>query len=541
MSNRGRASSWQAWVGALAIVFATVAVTAGTQGAPGDRPVTRVAPEQSVNGITVQEYYDGLARRHRMVTSQMPEGTLTNRIGIRLTQDEQGELRRVVPVSGKPLRIGTVKSLPTALTVSGIVPKGQGNRVAGGSFQIADDGGFSWAIAVGSEDAHAIRVHVKNFSLPPSTEMYFFDAAGEAYGPYTGLGRHGTGEFWTDSVRSDTGVILVRQTGPATPAELAGISFTIDKVGHIGNGNPKADPRGHTWTHGGDRCGFNGNPECVEDANCGSVAPANQSAIAKMEWIQGAFIFTCTGGAIADTDTSSQRNLFLTANHCISKNNNASALETFFEYTTSSCEGNCPEEFPPPHTSGSTILATSRNGDFTLLELNQDPPVGTTFLGFNNSPIAFTNGAALARVSNPNYGPQVFSTHDVDTGASTCNGLPRGEFIYSRDTFGATDGGSSGSPVVNSAGEIVGQLFGACGFDVGDPCNAADNSTVDGALAFYYNDIASILDPAGCDPSPEICDNGIDDDCDGDVDCNDADCSGDPACAGGCVNPGGAP
>ncbi len=68
-------------------------------------------------------------------------------------------------------------------------------------------------------------------------------------------------------------------------------------------------------------CGFNGNPPCVEDANCGSVAPADQSAIAKMEWIQGAFIFTCTGGAIADTDGSTQRNLFLTANHCISKNN----------------------------------------------------------------------------------------------------------------------------------------------------------------------------------------------------------------------------
>jgi len=31
-------------------------------------------------------------------------------------------------------------------------------------------------------------------------------------------------------------------------------------------------------------------------------------------------------------------------------------------------------------------------------------------------------------------------------------------------------------------------------------------------------------------PSPEVCDNGVDDDLDGDVDCNDSDCSLDPVC-----------
>ena len=69
------------------------------------------------------------------------------------------------------------------------------------------------------------------------------------------------------------------------------------------------------------------------------------------------------------------------------------------------------------------------------------PPAGSTFLGWTNAPIADSNGASLARVSNPNYGAQVFSTHEVDTNTSTCQGLPRGEFIYSDDVFGATEGG----------------------------------------------------------------------------------------------------
>jgi hypothetical protein len=43
-------------------------------------------------------------------------------------------------------------------------------------------------------------------------------------------------------------------------------------------------------------------------------------------------------------------------------------------------------------------------------------------------------------------------------------------------------------------------------------------------------------------PSPEVCDDGTDNDCDNQVDCDDSDCAGDPACDGGeCINPGGAP
>ncbi len=544
-------------VGIFSIALATVALAADRSPVPAGQPIIQVAPEQSVEGLTIEEHFAARDQKHAMLTLEMPAGASTQGINVKLTRDEILELRNVMPVSGEPLRIGTVKRIPSALVVTGIYPKAGDTRVAGGALQYTADGGFSWGVSVGSKGAHAIRIHLSNFSLPANAEMYFFDAAGEAYGPYTGLGRNDTGEFWTDSVRSDKGIIMIRQLGPGTPNELGGISFTIDKVAHIGNGFPRPNPQAE-WTDG-DRCGWNGNPSCVEDANCGSVAPADQSAIAKIEWIAGCCIYTCTGGLIADT-AAGQRNLFLTANHCVNRSRIAGLVETFFEYTTSSCEGTCPGE-PPPHTSGATLLATSKDGDFTLLELGGNPPAGSTFLGWNNAPIANSNGADLTRVSNPNYGPQVLSRHTVDTGSVTCNGLPRGEFIYSHDVYGATDGGSSGSPVVNSSGQIVGQLYGACGFNVGDPCAADENSTVDGALAYYYANVAEFLDPSGggCSGDPE-CDDG--DPCNGAETCVGGSCQGgseppcqngdgccpsgcdsgnDDDCAGGCVNPGGAP
>ena len=67
--------------------------------------------------------------------------------------------------------------------------------------------------------------------------------------------------------------------------------------------------------------------------------------------------------------------------------------------------------------------------------------------------------------------------------------------IYSRDDLGATDGGSSGSPVVNASNQVVGQLSGACGFNVGDPCDAVNNATVDGAFAFYFSLIKPFINP----------------------------------------------
>ena len=96
----------------------------------------------------------------------------------------------------------------------------------------------------------------------------------------------------------------------------------------------------------------------------------------------------------------------------------------------------------------------------------------------------------------------------------------RGNRIYSRDTLGAAEGGSSGSPVLNAAGEVVGQLSGSCGFNLDDECDAVRNATVDGALAAYFSSVAPFLDPT----PPPVCDD-LDADgfsCD---DCNDADAS----------------
>jgi hypothetical protein len=119
------------------------------------------------------------------------------------------------------------------------------------------------------------------------------------------------------------------------------------------------------------------------------------------------------------------------------------------------------------------------------------------YLGWSAAAVANSNTVPLYRLSHPKGSPQAYSQHDVDTSKPTCRTWPRGNWIYSRDITGATEGGSSGSPVLNASGKIVGQLSGGCGYNVNDVCDSASNATVDGAFANYYNQVAPYLAGGG--------------------------------------------
>jgi len=451
-------------------------------------------------------------------------------------------------INGEPLKVGLVIPLDTAVQVNGLASSKNGTRggVAreeGGVLSRTPDGGYVWALEVGSDGAGAIRLHVEKMSLPDNAELYFYSPAGEAYGPFTGVGPDGTGDMWTPSVFGSQGVLQLRLHGPVDERQLKDVSLSVTEIGHISRGVFGRPDEGGVASF----CQYNAS--CIQNTNCVNEAAVSnaENAVAKMLWVKGCCIYTCSGGLIADTDTGTQIPYFLTANHCLSTS--STNLEAFFHYQVSCGTSSCTGTFTDPpsnlisgKTVGATIMATGSAGDFSLFQLTQNPPAGSVFLGWNNSAIAFTDGAELHRISHPSGAPQSYSHGTVDTSAPTCQGWPRGNRIYSRDDIGGTEGGSSGSPIVNAAGEIVGQLTGACGFNLNDVCDHASNATVDGAFAFYFSSVEPFLDPGGgCVPSAEVCNDGIDNDCDNLTDCNDPDCSGSPSCSclpvgSACVN-----
>jgi hypothetical protein len=404
--------------------------------------------------------------------------------------------------------------------------RGNPQKLAVGAVEATSDGGYVYTAEIVSPGAVGLRVQFAGFDLPAGGAVFLYTGEGQVFGPYAGRGPLGNGEFDSNTLAGDTITLQLRQTGPASQRTLRDTRFQIAGLGHI-------RPR---FMEG--ECGYNA--ECVVNAACDSSAAVNgaKDAVAHMLFRSGGFYYICSGGLINDSDASNSLPLFLTANHCMSRDREANTLENFFQFASSSCGSTslCDASYTTlratfPRTLGASIVSTGRDADYTLLRLAENAPAGSAFLGWNSTPVAFTNGVDLFRISHPGGAPQSYSEHEVDANAPTCQSWPRGDRIYSRDVVGATEGGSSGSPVVNGAGQIVGQLSGACGTNVSDNCDRDNNATVDGAFAAYFGTVEQFLDPGsgpGCTPTeqPEVsCNDGQDNDCDGDTDGADTDCA----------------
>ncbi len=526
--------SLQAVAGALAVLLAAAAFLAVDAAAPDYRSTPG---EVLTVGPTIDELAQLGQNLHASVAEEIPAGVLGAPILVNLTADERRDLREreLATAHSGPAVVGRTKPVNAHVRFSDLDSKlsTKPRKTGTGFAQLTPDGGFAWAVALRSEDAAGLRLHVRGLDLPDAAEMYWMNPGGEIFG-YRGRGPNDDGDFWTNTISGAEGVLVVRHYGPEGPVEMQQARFVIADLGHV---SPAfADvlvPSTEAF------CSYNAT--CVINASCAGTDPPAEpakNAVARMQWISGQFINTCTGGLLMDTATTTPpARHFLTANHCLSTNGVASGLETFFQYSVA-CNAACPGQLNPGGTRilGATVQSTNSVGDYTLLLLSSSGtlPTGTVFLGWNSSPIAFTNGADLFRISHPAFGPQAYSRHDVDTSAPTCTGWPRGQRIYSRDVEGATEGGSSGSPVLNGSSQVVGQLSGACGFNPSNPCDDVNNATVDGAFASYFSSISSILDNAGggCTPTqnPETsCSDGLDNDCDTLIDAADPDCT--PTCS----------
>jgi trypsin-like peptidase len=481
-----------------------LAAEAGRAGLP-----MRVATE----GMSGDEERQRQAELSTRLLTALPARALDAPVRIDLNREEVRSVLRPGRPGEEPLRIGLVKSLSGRLDIDGLA---SARRGAGGP---ANDGGYAWAVSIVSSAAGALRFHIEGLELPPGTELFLYSRAGEAFGPYTGNGPNDDGEFWTDTLFGGEAILQLHVAPPATADDLAQVAFSVSEAGLVlprfaGPGAAPAAPpagrggapSGETWQAGMALqaptgpfpCG---SPACLVDATCVgtvSVAALARNAVAKMEWPQGRYLYTCSGALINDANPD-RGNLFLTANHCLGRNRAAANVQFYWRFATPSCDGACPDnEGWPFRTAGASILATGRRGDYTLLQLRTPPPAGSVFLGWSADPVADADGLTLYRVSNPDFGPQVYTQHGVDATAPMCAGWPRGSYIYTRDTVGAIDGGSSGSPVINAQAQIVGQLSGSCGSAVADVCASGPggaNTTVDGAFAAYFPRLQPLLAP----------------------------------------------
>lgn len=468
--------------------------------------------------------YESQRQLHRKLFSERVEEGLDEPLTIEVTEQdllrmEQGDASRnglIVGVTKKvviPVRFANIPPLQSVYA---------SQFIKLGAVRIDEDG-LTWTGSVRSKGGYAIRVHLSDFNLPPGAEFYVYNSTGEVFGPYSGRGPGDNGDFWTNTVSGGELLLQLVYRGDDLEEVLEQTRFTVSDVGHLTEKfgaalsleeKENASCTKSSTTLGG-LCtwGIITNASCVENASCYEERMPSQLWNVARNGIAGMIIPKssgqieyCSGGLINDTDPNSQIPYFLTANHCITDGWEAAGMEAFFRYYKP-CQvcvfGECTDWHGPclsalatlaPRVLGSSIKKTSPEFDYTLLQLWFPPPTGSWLLGWTTAPVAYSAGYDLYRISHPSGAPQAYSEHQVRAWSDNCNASwPRDKFIYSKNTFGAVEPGSSGSPVLNYDGLVVGQAAGMC--NSRDVCSEYV-TVADGALAVYFEEIREFLHPA---------------------------------------------
>ncbi|MCL4837018.1 MAG: hypothetical protein KJ058_03500 [Thermoanaerobaculia bacterium] len=401
-----------------------------------------------------------------------------------------------------PVRDGFARPLPLPLQVrigAADLSDLSARRVGGGWLAPVPAGGHAWGTSIHVAASRRLRAELHGVQLPPGSRLWVW---GERDEPVAfGLELLAPdGNLWTPSVEGPTihlELLLPETEGPGEASfEVARVleSFELDA-----EGRPTPYP---TFLAKADE-------SCLRDAACtgdGTVSGITvwRRAIARLNYVKDSASYLCTGGLL-NTTTSSFVPYLLTANHCFASQASASSLEAHWDYIAPSCGGPWPSLGSLSRSNGSTLLASNAGSDFTFVRLNSIPG-SRAFLGWNANAGAVSNGAALYRLSHPLGYALAYSRSLAWSPSVTCTGLPTGQFLYSDPQpelgYGATFGGSSGSPVILAGGYVVGQLYGRCGTNTSEPCFAGpDYSVVDGRFATTFPSISGYLNPSA-PPAP---------------------------------------
>ena len=312
-----------------------------------------------------------------------------------------------------------------------------------------------WTMDIVSEGALGVRALFSDLHLVEGAELCVFSRPSATSakvpvetvaGPYTSQTERPGSDLWTPT--RDGERLRIEMRVPKASMGDVQSSFQIKGVQHIyrdpvkGLGGPA------------------GAGPCHNDVNCFPAYATPRDAVAGIGFVNSNSLF-CTG-QLLDAQNGDMTPYWLTANHCLSTQGDASTAEIFWLYQTNSCNGTVPSVASVPSSANCTLLATNAGSDFTLLMVNGTLPAGLSWAGW--TAVSVPNGTASACVHHPSGD---FKRISFGTKAPDTPGFVRIDW-----TNGPTEPGSSGSGVFrDDTKQLFGQLFGgpsACGSETND-------------------------------------------------------------------------
>ena len=322
-----------------------------------------------------------------------------------------------------------------------------------GQWDILDNGDRIWRILISSNGALSLNFIFDNLFIPKGGSLYLYsDDHSDLLGAYTSDQNQEGGVLGTWLVKGDSVWIEYHE-----PLSVQGQgTLHIAKATH---GYRNADTFNQAK-------GLNDSGNCNLDVDCSigedweELKEHNKRSAGIL--LSGGSGF-CSGALINNTQNDGTP-YFLTANHCYS---NPSSWAFRFGWispnavcATTENSSNGPTNMT---ISGATLRARDAGSDFALVEINSDIPDewDRVFAGWDktdNFPefqigIHHPSGDVMkvCRDDDP-------ATKEVNGGAQTWEIVGGGP--YAGWEIGVTEPGSSGSPLFDQEGRIIGQLYG---------------------------------------------------------------------------------
>ncbi len=326
------------------------------------------------------------------------------------------------------------------------------NLTNSGTWQNLANGGKIWQLSLTCANALTINLTLDNVVIPEGNEMYVFNPSKSFI-----LGKFSKkhlyeGQLGTELVPGETAIIEYYVAPENIDTEK---SLTINTVTH-----------GYRTAEEFQEKAFGSSGSCNMNSICPDGVPITNAIRATMMLVSGSNGF-CTGSMINNTANDGTPYV-LTANHCYS---NPASWIFRFNWASATCAN--PGGSPSFQSISGAILRSRRTpSDFCLVEITGGLINGTVPLAFNTYFPGWDNSDTPPSSAHCVHHPRgdIKKISFDDNALSSANGMGSSEansqwqVVWDRNT--TTEPGSSGSPLFDQNGRIIGQLWGggaSCG------------------------------------------------------------------------------
>jgi len=361
-----------------------------------------------------------------------------------------------------------------------------------GKWDKAGNGASVWRITIHAPGALALTLYFDRFHLPPDGKFFVYPPSrGRLLGAFTTHNNNEANTFATALVGGDQ--VTLEYNAPAgtrlPQLHLSEVAYAYRGVSDFA----------------GDRTGFGSAGECQVNVKCseGDHWQNQIRSVARVEVKRGSSSVWCSGSLVNNTRNDGTPYL-LTADHCgnLSSPQDLSQWLVYFNYQGTACPNPALEPEPMTMTGVKLVAHGGNSGstgsDFFLARMISAIPdsFNVYFNGWSRDTVASRSGVGIhhpqgdikkiSTYTQPlipsHWNSYLAYTHWKVVWAATANG------------HGTTEGGSSGSPIYDDQGLLIGTLTG------GDSsCDSAHLALPDYYGMFYYHwdrngtDSASVL------------------------------------------------